>query len=68
MDWERLESQYTEYRSAAVGEMIAIRRRNVTDIEKELTIRGFSTELRRALEYEKEQLQTLEAELRELRG
>jgi O-acetyl-ADP-ribose deacetylase (regulator of RNase III) len=66
-DWERLESQYKEYRSTAVGEMIAIRRRNVTDIERELAIRGFSTELRRALEYEQEQLQRLEAELRELR-
>lgn len=67
-DWDRLESQYTEYRSTAVGEMITIRRRNVTDIEKELAIRGFSTELNRTLEYEREQLQRLEAELRELRG
>ena len=67
-DWERLESQYTEYRATAVGEMIAIRRRNVTDIERELTIRGFSTELRRKLEYEKEELQRLEGEFRELRG
>jgi O-acetyl-ADP-ribose deacetylase (regulator of RNase III) len=66
-DWERLESQYAEYRAAAVGEMIAVRRRNITDIEKELTIRGFSTELKRSLEYEKEQLQRLEAELGELR-
>jgi O-acetyl-ADP-ribose deacetylase (regulator of RNase III) len=66
-DWERLESQYTEYRSAAVGEMITIRRKNITDIEKELAIRGFSPELNRALESQREQLQTLEAELRELR-
>jgi predicted RNase H-like nuclease (RuvC/YqgF family) len=67
-DWERLEAEYTQYRSTAVGEMIAIRRRNFTDIERELAIRGFSTELRCALEYEKEQLERLEAELRELRG
>lgn len=65
--WERLESQYVEYRSAAVREMIVIRKRNLTDIESELTIRGFSTELKRALECETEQLQRLEAELRELR-
>lgn len=66
-DWQRLESQYTEYRLTAVEEMIVMRRRNVTDIERELARRGFSAELNRALEYEREQLQILEAELRELR-
>ncbi len=65
-DWRRLESEYTEYRSAAVRGMIAIRKRNITDIEMELTKRGFSTDLKRMLEYEKEQLQRLEAELGEL--
>jgi hypothetical protein len=66
MDVAKLESEYTEYRSAAVREMIIIRKRNITDIEKEQTIRGFSTELNRSLEAEREHLQRLELELREL--
>ena len=67
-DWRRLECEYTEYRSAAVREMILIRKRNITDIEKELALRGFSAELNRALDHQREELLRLQAELRELGG
>jgi hypothetical protein len=60
--------EYTEYRSAAVREMIAIRKRNITDIEKELALRGFSAELNRALDHQRGELLRLETELRALLG
>jgi len=60
------ESEYIEYRLGALREMIAIRQRNVTDIETEKTRRGFSIELNRQMEQEKEQLRRLQTEIAEL--
>ena len=64
--WVTLEREYREYRARALRDMIAIRKRNVTDLERELTIRGFAVEINRQLEYEREEITKLEDELKEL--
>lgn len=46
--------------------MIAIRRRNVTDLELELSKRGFSVEIKRQIEHENDELKRLQKELNEL--
>ena len=47
--------------------MIAIRRKNVTDLELEKAIRGFSVEINRQLEYEQQEITRMEIELQELK-
>lgn len=64
--WARLDREYREYRTAALREMVAIRKRNITDLERELAARGFAVEINRQLEREREELRRLEDELREL--
>jgi hypothetical protein len=64
--WEQLNSEYAEYRSAALREMILIRKRTITDLETELTVRGFAPDLKRMLERETDELNKLELELKEL--
>lgn len=63
--WEQLEHDYKEYRSKALREMIILRKRNITDLELEQA-RGFSVEINRQLEYERQELKRLEAELNSL--
>jgi O-acetyl-ADP-ribose deacetylase (regulator of RNase III) len=65
--WEKLESEYKEYRGTAVRQMIIIRKRNITDLELELANQGFSIEINRQLEYQRKELNRLENELQELK-
>lgn len=64
--WVRIDREYREYRTTALREMIAIRQRNSTDLQLELTRRGFSVEINRQLEREQEEIARLENELKEL--
>lgn len=64
--WEQLAHDYKEYRSKALQEMIILRRRNITDLELEQA-RGFSVEINRKLEYERQELNRLDTELQELK-
>jgi O-acetyl-ADP-ribose deacetylase (regulator of RNase III) len=65
--WEKLESEYKEYRGAALREMITIRKKNITDLELEQANRGFSVEINRQLEYQRQEINRLEAELQGLK-
>ncbi len=64
---EKLESEYKEHRSNMLRVMIAIRKKNVTDLELEKAIRGFSVEINRQLEYEQQEIDRMESELRDLK-
>lgn len=64
-EWE---AEYRQYRVAALVEMIAIRRRNVSDLELELTRQGFSVDINRRIERERIEINRLEEELRSLRS
>jgi hypothetical protein len=66
-DPEKLESEYKKHRSDTLRVMIAIRGKNVTDLELEKAIRGFSVEINRQLEYEQKEITRMETELRELK-
>ncbi|NEP20825.1 macro domain-containing protein [Moorena sp. SIO3I6] len=60
--------EYKEYRSAALLEIILIRKKNITDLELELAKKGFDIHINRQLEHQKEELSKLEDELNKLQG
>ncbi len=63
---KKIEQEYTEHRIKALQEIIAIGKRDMTDLELELARRGFSTEINRQLEFQKNKLKKSEAELEAL--
>jgi O-acetyl-ADP-ribose deacetylase (regulator of RNase III) len=64
---EKLEREYKEHRGATLRAMIIHRKKNITDFELQKTIRGFSVEINRQIEYEQQEISRLETELQELK-
>jgi O-acetyl-ADP-ribose deacetylase (regulator of RNase III) len=58
-------SQHAD-RVTALREILAVRQRNVADIEREIAYRGFAPELNRQLERERSKLQQIEFEIQSL--
>jgi O-acetyl-ADP-ribose deacetylase (regulator of RNase III) len=64
---ERGRNQFQAYgHASALREVIAIRQRNIIDLEKELAMRGFSVEINRQIDREKEKISQLEDTLKGL--
>jgi len=64
--WQTLEHDYKEYRGNALREMAILRKKNITDLELEQAKR-ISVEINRQIEYERQELNRLEAELQGLK-
>lgn len=64
--WQILEHDYNKYRGNAVKEMVILRKKNITDLEIEQA-KYFSVEVNRQIEYERQELNRLEAELQSLK-